>query len=101
MSTAIVELARASQLRFALGAMVGETPILATAGAHFAALHRDHLYVQGFSHRLLHRRRFVSGEPAIRRGGKLEIDGIREGLGLQVNEQSLDALTINRAVFWL
>jgi L-alanine-DL-glutamate epimerase-like enolase superfamily enzyme len=81
--------------------MVGETPILATAGAHFAALHRDHLYVQGFSHRLLHGRRFASGEPPIRRRGKLEIGDVRHGLGLQVDEQSLDALTIRREAFQL
>jgi len=100
-SAEIVELARKSRLRFALGAMVGETAILATAGAHFAALNRDHLYVQGFSHRLLHGKRFASGEPPIRRGGKLEIDDDRHGLGLQVDESSLDALTIRREVFQL
>lgn len=100
-STQIVELARKSGLRFAFGAMVGETPILATAGAHFAALHRDHLYVQGFSHRLLHARRFAGGEPSIRRGGKLEIGDVRQGLGLQVDKSSLDALTIRRKVFQL
>lgn len=100
-STQIVERARESRLRFAFGAMVGETPILATAGAHFAALHRDHLYVQGFSHRLLHGKRFAGGEPSMRRGGKLEIDNHRHGLGLHVDRQSLDALTIGRATFQL
>lgn len=100
-STQIVELARENQLRFAFGAMVGETPILATAGAHFAAVHRDHLYVQGFSHRLLHGRRFASGEPAMRRGGKLEIDNRRNGLGLEVDQPSLDALTIRRETWQL
>ncbi|MCH5375814.1 MAG: hypothetical protein JJ992_17720 [Planctomycetes bacterium] len=101
LSTEIVELARANRLRFAFGAMVGETPILATAGAHFAALHRDHLYVQGFSHRLLHGRRFVRGEPPMRRGGQLGIDDLRHGLGLQLDEAKMDALTIRRETFRL
>jgi L-alanine-DL-glutamate epimerase-like enolase superfamily enzyme len=100
-STQIVELARESRLRFAFGAMVGETPILATAGAHFAAVHRDHLYVQGFSHRLLHGKRFARGEPSIRRGGRLEVGNIRPGLGLHIDQQSLNALTIRRETFQL
>ncbi|MEK6233808.1 MAG: hypothetical protein N2C14_03765, partial [Planctomycetales bacterium] len=99
LSSQIVELARENQLRFAFGAMVGETPILATAGAHFAATHRDHLYVQGFSHRLLHGKRFIRGEPSIRRGGKLEISDGAPGLGLRADGPSLDALTIRREVF--
>lgn len=94
-SSQIVDLARTNGLRFAFGAMVGETPILATAGAHFAALHRDHLYVQGFSHRLLHGKRFASGEPSIRRRGLLRIGDNDLGLGVEVNEKSLDALTIH------
>lgn len=98
-STSIVELARDNGLRFAFGAMVGETPILASAGAHFAALHRDHLYVQGFSHRLLHGQRFAHGEPSIHRGGRLEIDDSKSGLGLNIDAKSLDALTIRREVF--
>ncbi|MEM8668364.1 MAG: enolase C-terminal domain-like protein [Planctomycetota bacterium] len=101
MSTSIVELAREARLRFAFGAMVGETPILATAGAHFAALHRDHLYVQGFSHRLLHGQRFAHGEPAICRGGRLEFDNHGHGLSLDVDGERLDALTIRRETFWL
>lgn len=100
-STSIVELARQSGLRFALGAMVGETPILATAGAHFATVHRDHLYVQGFSHRLLHARRFVRGEPAMRSQGKLDIHRSLSGLGLRVDQKSLDALTLRREVYRL
>jgi muconate cycloisomerase len=93
-STQIVELARENQLRFAFGAMVGETPILATAGAHFASHHRDHLYVQGFSHRLLHQRRFSSGEPTIRHGGRVHIRDDRPGLGLQTDQACLDSLTV-------
>ena len=100
-STSIVELARENGLRFAFGAMVGETPILATAGAHFAALHRDHLYVQGFSHRILHGQRFASGEPSLRRGGRLEFGGHSPGLGLDIDAQTLDTLTIRRETFQL
>jgi L-alanine-DL-glutamate epimerase-like enolase superfamily enzyme len=101
LSTQIVEMARENQVRFAFGAMVGETPILATAGAHFAALHRDHLYLQGFSHRLLHGRRFARGEPSIRRGGTVELGDACHGLGLDVDRPSLDALTIRREAFQL
>jgi len=93
-STQIVELARENGLKFALGAMVGETPILATAGAHFALVHKDHLYVQGFSHRLLHGKRFASGEPSMRRGQVLIAD--RPGLGLQIDKPKLDALTLRQ-----
>ena len=96
LSSAIVDLARTSGLRFAIGAMVGETPILATAGAHFATLHQEHLYVQGFSHRLLHRQRFVRGEPAMQRGGKVELAHTVPGLGLRLDRNSLDDLTIRR-----
>lgn len=95
-SEGIVELARANGLRFALGAMVGETPILATAGAHFAAVHRDHLYVQGFSHKLLHGKRFATGEPSMQRGGKLVMSHPQPGLGIQVDLKRLDALTLRR-----
>ena len=49
--------------------------------AYFAALHRDHLYVQGFSHRWLHGKKFMYDEPSIRRGGKLITDTTRTGLG--------------------
>ncbi|MDP6445616.1 MAG: enolase C-terminal domain-like protein [Pirellulaceae bacterium] len=97
----IVEVARQNQLRFAFGAMVGETPILATAGAHFAMAHPDHLYVQGFSHRLLHGRRFVSGEPSLRRGGILQPGAGRNGLELRVDENRLASLTIRRETFEL
>jgi muconate cycloisomerase len=100
-SSLVIELARQNGLRFALGAMVGETPILATAGAHFAATHRDHLYVQGFSHGLLHRIRFVSGEPSIRRGGKLELGEERPGWGLTLDQATLEAVTVRRESFQL
>ena len=98
MCTALVEQAREYGLPFGLGAMVGETPILATAGAHFAALHRDHLYVQGFSHRLLHGKKFMYDEPTIRRGGKLIMDTTRTGLGLSVNRRMLESLTIQSKI---
>jgi L-Ala-D/L-Glu epimerase len=98
-SSLIAQLAERNNLAFAIGAMVGETPILATAGAHFAAFHRNHLYVQGFSHRLLHGKRFANGEPSIRRGGKLEINKTLPGLGLQVDDSKLDAITIRREIF--
>lgn len=93
-SDLIAQRARAAGLRFSIGAMVGETPILATAGANFAAANRDHQYVQGFSHRLLHARRFVRGEAKMRRGGSLCIGERTCGLDLEVDQRRLDALTL-------
>lgn len=95
LSALMTQMARENGLQFAVGAMVGETPILATAGAHFAAAHPDHLYVQGFSHRLLHGRRFASGEPKFRRG-TIELPTCPSGLGLSLDEEKLDAITIRR-----
>ncbi len=92
------EMARLAQRRgfqFALGAMVGETPILATAGAHFGAAHAERLYIQGYSHKLLHGRRFVSGEPALRRG-RLKVTDDVAGLGLTLDPERLDAVTVHR-----
>ncbi len=95
-STAIVELARNNDLKFSCGAMVGETPILATAGAHFGAAHKDHLYIQGFSHRLLHSMRFVRGEPKMHHGGRLMLAPVN-GLGLAVDDKLLDKVTISQS----
>jgi L-alanine-DL-glutamate epimerase-like enolase superfamily enzyme len=91
----MVALARDHGLRFSFGAMVGETPILATAGSHFGAAHQDHLYIQGYSHRLLHRTRFVRGEPSTRRGGRVRLVAA-EGLGLQIDPRKLDTVTAFR-----
>ena len=86
---------------FAVAAMVGETPILASAGAHFAA-HTEAIgaaprYVQGYSHRLLHRTRFAAGEPKLRRATATL--SARPGLGLTVDESLLDAITCARVQF--
>ena len=94
MCSALVEQTRVYGLPFGLGAMVGENLIFATAGAHFAALHCDHLYAQGFSHRLLHGKKFMYDGPTIRRGGKLIMDTTRTGLGLSVNMRMLESLKI-------
>ena len=80
------------ELRFALGAMVGETPILAAAGAHFAAAHRDHLYVQGYSHRLLHAHSFVRNAPRFHRN-QVSFVAPRPGLGLRLEPRKLDAIS--------
>ncbi|MEE3369924.1 MAG: enolase C-terminal domain-like protein [Planctomycetota bacterium] len=82
-----------NELQFALGAMVGETPILATAGAHFAAANREHLYVQGYSHRLLHARSFVTNAPRFRRSQVSFAAPLESGAGLHLDFQKLDAIT--------
>lgn len=95
----MVSLCRQHGLPFALGAMVGETPILATAGAHFGAAHPDRLYIQGFSHRLLHGVRFAGGEPALRRGRLTVPAEAAErdvgGLGLTIDSARLAAITVH------
>ena len=81
------------ELQFALGAMVGETPILAVAGAHFAAAHREHLYVQGYSHRLLHAHAFVRNAPRFRRSQVSFAAPLKSGAGLHLDTRKLDAIT--------
>jgi L-alanine-DL-glutamate epimerase-like enolase superfamily enzyme len=94
-ATQFAELARGAGLNFSLGAMVGESPILATAGAAWAASHPEHLYVQGHSHRLLHGQRFVDGCPALGRRGIYEANS-SPGSGLNLNRDALERVVKER-----
>jgi len=96
-ATRMVQLANEHGLRFYIGAMVGESPVLATMGSHFAAVHTDHLAVQGHSHKILHRGSMTRGEPRMRRGGVLELRP-EPGLGIELIPQALDAFTEHRSV---
>lgn len=86
----------AAGLSIGVGAMVGETPILATAGTHFAAAFPQRRFVQGHSHGLLHGKRFVTGEPTMRKA-RISPNSDKPGLGLHLDERKLDQLTV-RAV---
>ena len=94
-SAKMVKSAHEAGLDYSVAAMVGESPILAVSGAHFAlasqALGQSARYVQGFSHGLLHRVRFVSGAPAIRKAGV--VLSAAPGNGLHLMQRHLDVIT--------
>ncbi len=69
----MVKEASRQNLQFGIGAMVGESPILAMAGAHFATANPGYLYLQGFSHGLLHKMKFMKPSPSLRPGGKFHL----------------------------
>jgi len=94
-AASVVDQARKSGLEFYVGAMVGESPVLATAGSHFASVHADYLEVQGHSHKILHRGSLTRGEPPMRRGGVVTLRR-GAGLGLEVIPSRLDRVTTHR-----
>ena len=101
LSAHMVRRADQSGLQYAVAAMVGESPVLATAGAHFAAsLQKRNCpprYVQGFSHGLLHKIRFVTAAPRIRQA---EVSlSPKPGLGLELDFPTLDSITVNQCQF--
>jgi len=79
-------------MNFSLGAMVGESPILAAAGYFFGCSNPNHLYIQGYSHRILHGAKFVSGGPVMKHG---KVSGMAKhaGLDLTLKPDILEALT--------
>lgn len=95
LSSHIIELAKANGMQFYIGAMVGETPVLATAGAHLGSVHADHLCIQGHSHRALHRTQSFSGAPALKANGKLKLTD-QVGLGVWAHRGRLERLTLNK-----
>jgi len=95
LSANMVEQATAAGLRFYIGAMVGESAILASAGSSFGSVHAEHLLIQGHSHRALHGKKTIKGGPRLRHGGKLRLNNAA-GLGIFPNPKALDALTIEK-----
>lgn len=93
-------LATEAGLSFSLGAMVGESPILANAGTAFGASLREHLYIQGHSHRLLHGVRFVEGCPRLGRRGVC-VPNTGPGAGLRLNREALEPMIQERMSFQL
>ncbi|MBN2685033.1 MAG: hypothetical protein JXR40_07125 [Pontiellaceae bacterium] len=92
LSTHRIQQAVHAGMQFYVGAMVGESAILATAGSQFGSVHADHLLIQGHSHRALHRRKIAAGEPRLHLGGTLKL-GEPIGLGVSLNQHTLDQMT--------
>ena len=84
-------------MKFSLCAMVGESPILAAAGYFFGCAHTDHLYMQGYSHRILHGTKFTRGGPIMRRG-KVFARKAQTGFGISIKQDILKRLTLNEVV---
>jgi len=84
-------------LKFGIGAMVGESPILAAAGYFFGCAHPDRLYIQGYSHRILHGSSFTEGGPAMKRG-RVSATEKTPGLGVTVDQTALERLTISKRI---
>ncbi len=91
----MVELARKHNLQFSVCAMVGESPVLAVEGAHFGALHADHLYMQGYAHTLLHRFSLTNEHPRMYHGGIVSVSK-QPGLGLTLNRRALERVSQSR-----
>lgn len=94
----IVTLARENGMPFYVGAMVGETPILAAAGSHFGVVHADHRCIQGYSHQALYRDRMAAGGAVLRRKGALVLKD-EPGLGVAVSAEQLDRMTRRKERF--
>ena len=98
----IIQNAVQAGLRYSVAAMVGESPILAAAGAHFgaaASANHGHApeYLRGYSHGLLHKVRFASGEPKLKQAAVQLNDS--NGLGLSIDLRKLDSLTVQQCQF--
>ena len=100
LSSHIVDLARGRGMDFYIGAMVGETSTLATAGAHFGAVHSDHLCIQGHSHKALHGLSYFAGGSQVKRNGKLILPD-DSGLGVTARSKRLDRVTVKKEVIQL
>ena len=102
LSMQIIQNAVQAGLRYSVAAMVGESPILAAAGAHFgaaASANHGHApeYLQGYSHGLLHKVRFATGEPKLKQAAVQLNDS--NGLGLSIDLRKLDSLTVQQCQF--
>lgn len=84
-------------MKFSLCAMVGESPILAAAGYFYGCAFPDHLYIQGYSHRILHSTRFTRGGPVMKKGSVFAKNA-QAGLGVEVKPEILKKLTIKEEV---
>lgn len=92
-------IARASQAgkRYGLGCHPGESPILSAAGRAFACRVRNLAFLEGSYDRHVLADHFASHDITFGYGGKASpIE--RPGLGIAINHQKLDALTLHKSV---
>jgi len=95
LSATAIKQAVGAGMKFYIGAMVGESAILATAGSSLGAVYADHLLIQGHSHGALHRKKIMKGGMKMRWGGRVKImDSV--GLGVRRNHRILDAFTLKQ-----
>ena len=92
LAASIVKQALDAGMQYYIGAMVGETAILATAGSQFGSVFSDHILIQGYSHGALHRRQITTGGPRLQLGGRLPV-GQSPGLGISLKPGALDHVT--------
>lgn len=92
LSASMVKQAVDAGLQYYIGAMVGETAILATAGSQFGSIFSDHVLIQGHSHGALHRKKITKGGPRLQLGGKLKV-GQSPGLDITLKPNVLDQMT--------
>lgn len=94
----MAEVAKQEGLEIGIGAMVAESPILANEGAQFGYVLRNHRYIQGFSHKALHSRKFARGGSDLKRGASVLIDSTCHGLGLTINNKKLSKITVREVI---
>ncbi len=83
-------------MQYSIGAMVGESPVLAAAGYYLGCTKPAHRWIQGFSHRILHGRTITRGGPRMKRGQVYPCKD--DGLGLTIRPNSLDSVTITQKI---
>ncbi len=81
---------------YGFGAMAGESAILAAAGYFWGCAHPGAVFMQGFSHALLHRQQIAAGA-IMRRGGAYQLTAPeRSGLGLRPDLRVIEQLSSKR-----
>ncbi len=95
LSSEMVKQGKENNLKFGIGAMVGETAILACEGAHFGSVHLDYAYIQGFSHGMLHQVNVAESKVKISRGGKVNLaDG--SDLDVKLKKSALEKVVVKK-----
>jgi muconate cycloisomerase len=81
--------------RYGLGCHPGESPILSAAGRAFASRVRNLAFIEGSYDRHVLTDRFTTPDITFGYGGLAQpIDS--PGLGIEINREKLDAMTVNR-----
>ena len=75
--------------KYGFGAMVGETAILSSASYFLGCAHPDNLFVQGFSHKLLHKKNIATENIELKRAFVQLSDSDKYGLGVHLNRAAI------------